>query len=147
MKNIATTKKSLPERTRAFYEAVSKDGEKALSELPAVYATDVEFSNPVGKDRGLAEFEKVWIKGFRTYKLLEFQNIEVVGNDEYFTMTYTMAVKFALGPVFKSRMATSFYGKEGKVCFTRDYFDPLGSLLAPFPVMSWGYQKVIGAFI
>ena len=40
-------------------------------------------------------------------KVFEFHDIEVTGNADYFAMTYSMAVKFGFGPVFKSPMATS----------------------------------------
>ena len=58
-----------------------------------------------------------------------------------------MSIRFALGPTFRTAMATDCHGKDGKVHRVRDYFDPLGSLVGPFPVLSWVYRKVFGVLV
>lgn len=137
----------LPQRVKRFYERVSTDGSAALVELPDLYSDDVHFINPVVDERGLRAFEKQWVKALKNYKLFRFENIELVGDEHIFTLTYSMSIKFAYGPVFKSDMATDCHGRDGKVFFCRDYFDPLGILVQPFPVVSWAYKKIFGLLV
>ena len=50
---------SLPNRIKEFYERVSIEREAALIDLPALYADDVHFINPVVDQHGLAAFREV----------------------------------------------------------------------------------------
>lgn len=138
---------SLPYRVKAFYERVSVERDGALSELPNLYAADVHFINPVVDQHGLASFKEAWDTGLRKYKVFEFHDIEVVGNDEQFTLTYSMSIAFGFGPVFKTDMATSCRAAGGKVVLCRDYFDPLGSLMQPLGPLNWLYRKVFGVLV
>lgn len=137
----------LPQRVKRFYERVSTDGNAALVELPDLYSDDVHFINPVVDERGLRAFEKQWTKALKSYKVFRFEHIELVGDEQIFTLTYSMSIKFALGPTFKTEMATDCHGRDGKVFFCRDYFDPLGTLVQPFPVVSWAYKKIFGLLV
>jgi hypothetical protein len=142
-----TTHDSLPERVKRFYDRVSGEGAAALVELPALYTEDIHFINPVVDERGLGAFERQWVKALKQYKVFRFEGIEVVGDQAFFTLTYTMSLRFAIGPTFRSAMATECHGKDGKVILCRDYFDPLGALVSPFPVLSWVYKKVFGVLV
>jgi hypothetical protein len=137
----------LPLRIKAFYERVSAEREAALTELPALYGSDVHFINPVVDQRGLAAFREAWDTGLRKYKVFEFHDIDVVGSDERFTLTYSMTIAFGMGPAFSTDMITSCRGRDGKVVFCRDYFDPLGSLTQPFGPLHWCYRKVFGVLV
>jgi ketosteroid isomerase-like protein len=138
---------TLPYRIKAFYEQVSIEREGALSELPHLYAADVHFINPVVDQHGLASFKAAWDTGLRKYKVFKFHDIEVVGTDEQFTLTYSMSIAFAVGPTFRTDMATSCRAADGKVVLCRDYFDPLGSLMQPFGPLNWLYRKVFGVLV
>jgi ketosteroid isomerase-like protein len=138
---------SLPHRIRRFYERVTREGSAALEELPDLYTDDVDFANPVEHERGLEAFRALWLKAFRMYKVFEFHDLEVTGTEEHFAMNYSMAVQFSFGPVFRSPMASTFYGRDGKVYLTRDYFDPLGSILSPSRLLTWLYQKLFGILV
>ena len=94
--------------------------------------------------RGLGAFFDVWRKAFRMYKVFEFTNIVVTGTDEVFSLTYSMNIRFAIGPTFVTDMMTDCRGRDGKVFYCRDYFDPLGSLVEPFPPLVWIYKTVSG---
>lgn len=138
---------SLPLRIKAFYERVSTERERALEDLPKLYAPEIRFVNPVVDETGLAAFEQQWRKAFAQYKTFVFRDLEVVGDEQVFTLTYSMQVKFALGPTFTTDMATDCHGRDGKVIFARDYFDPLGALVEPFPMARWVYRKVFGLLV
>lgn len=138
---------TLPMRIKDFYERVSVEREAALEDLPKLYAPEVRFVNPVVDETGLVTFEAYWKKALRQYKRFVFKDLEVVGDDALFTLTYTMEVRFAVGPVFVNAMSTDCHGRGGKVVFCRDYFDPLGTLVSPFPVASWLYKKVFGLLV
>ncbi|MCC6337170.1 MAG: nuclear transport factor 2 family protein [Myxococcales bacterium] len=138
---------TLPMRIKDFYERVSVEREAALEDLPKLYAPEVRFVNPVVDETGLVTFEAYWKKALRQYKRFVFKDLEVVGDDALFTLTYTMEVRFAVGPVFVNAMSTDCHGRDGKVVFCRDYFDPLGTLVSPFPVASWLYKKVFGLLV
>lgn len=138
---------SLPHRIKAFYERVSIERETALVELPNLYAEQVHFINPVVDQHGLSAFRNAWNIGFRKYKIFKFHDIDVVGTDERFTLTYSMSIGFGFGPTFRTDMTTTCRGEAGKVVFCRDYFDPLGSLMQPFGPLNWCYRKVFGVLV
>jgi hypothetical protein len=138
---------SLPIRVKQFYERVSIEREAALVELPNLYGDTVHFINPVVDQHGLAAFREAWDTGLRKYKVFKFNDIDVVGSDERFTLTYSMTIGFAVGPMFRTDMTTTCRGSNGKVVFCRDYFDPLGSLMQPFGPLNWCYRKIFGVLV
>lgn len=137
----------LPHRIKAFYERVSIERDAALAELPDLYGRQVHFINPVVDQQGLAEFRAAWEKALRKYRTFLFHDIDVVGTDERFTLTYAMTIAFAAGPSFTTEMATSCRASDGKVIFCRDYFDPLGALVEPLGPVRWCYRKVFGVLV
>ena len=138
---------SLPNRIKEFYERVSVERGAALVELPALYSDDVHFINPVVDQRGIEAFKEAWVTGLRKYKVFLFHDIQVLGTDEQFTLTYSMTISFGFGPSFKTDMATACRARDGKVVLCRDYFDPLGSLVEPFGPVRWLYRKVFGVLV
>lgn len=138
---------ALPQRVKRFYERMSIEREAALEELPRLYADDVHFINPVVDQRGLSAFEETWKKALRQYKVFEFNDVKVSGTDELFSLTYTMNIKFALGPTFKTDMSTECHARDGKIYLCRDYFDPLGALVQPFGPVSWLYKKIFSYLV
>ena len=139
---------SLPERVRAFYERVNEEREGALVELPELYDEAMIFANPVLEEQGIDRFESFWHEAFAKYKTFQFDGLTLAGDDEdFFTMTYSMRVGFCIGPTFTVISATDFHAKDGKVIRTRDYFDPLGTLLAPFPLLNWLYRKIFRVLV
>lgn len=138
----------LPERIRAFYERVNEEREGALIELPELYDGEMIFANPVLEEQGIDAFESFWHEAFAKYKIFQFDGLELAAeSEEFFTMTYSMRVAFCIGPTFKVISATDFHARDGKVIRTRDYFDPLGSLVAPFPLMNWLYRKIFRVLV
>jgi hypothetical protein len=138
---------SLADRVKVFYERVSVEREDALSELPDLYSANVHFINPVVDQHGLASFKDAWDTAFRKYKVFKFHDIEVVGTDEHFMLTYSMSIGFGFGPTFRTDMATACRAEDGKVVLCRDYFDPLGSLMQPLGPLNWLYRKVFGVLV
>ncbi len=138
---------SLPHRIKAFYERVSVERGAALVDLPALYGDQVHFINPVVDQHGLAAFREAWDTALRKYKVFKFNDVEVIGTDEQFTLVYSMTIAFGFGPSFTTDMATSCRADGGKVIFLRDYFDPLGSLMQPFGPLNWLYRKVFGLLV
>ncbi len=138
---------SLPMRVKAFYQRVSDQRDAALEDLPKLYTADVHFINPVVDERGLPAFTANWQRAFKQYKVFLFDQLEVSGTEQRFTLTYSMRVKFSFGPVFVTEMATECDASGGKVSFCRDYFDPLGTLVGPFAPLKWVYRKVFGLLV
>jgi hypothetical protein len=138
---------SLGYRIKEFYERVSVERDAALVELPQLYGDSVHFINPVVDQHGLAAFREAWDTAMRKYKVFQFHDIEVLGTDEQFTLTYSMTVAFGFGPSFTTDMATLCRAVDGKVVFCRDYFDPLGSLVEPFGPVRWVYRKLFGLLV
>lgn len=137
----------LPHRIKDFYQRVSIEREAALVDLPVLYDNQVHFINPVVNQHGLAAFREAWETGLRKYKIFRFHDINVIGTDEEFTLTYSMTIAFGFGPTFTTEMVTACRGSGGKVVYCRDYFDPLGSLMQPFAILNWCYRKVFGVLV
>jgi hypothetical protein len=138
---------SLPLRVKAFYERVSVERDAALVDLPKIYGEEIHFINPVVDQHGLAAFREAWNTGLSKYKVFRFHDIEVIGTDDSFTLTYSMTIGFGFGPLFRTDMATSCRAAGGKVVYCRDYFDPLGALMDPFRPLRWLYRKVFGLLV
>ena len=138
---------SLPNRIKEFYERVSVERDAALAELPNLYDERVHFINPVVDQQGIVPFREAWDTALRKYKVFKFHDIEVIGSDDLFSLTYSMTISFGFGPDFKTDMATLCRAGGGKVTYLRDYFDPLGSLVQPLPPTNWIYRKVFGVLV
>ncbi|MFO0600739.1 MAG: nuclear transport factor 2 family protein [Myxococcaceae bacterium] len=132
----------LPQQVKAFYERVSLERDQAMEQLPKLYAPNVRFINPVADKTGLEGFGEAWKKAFKQYKRFEFENVVVTGDEANFHLSYTMHIKFGIGPVFTTEMATHCQGANGQVVYCRDYFDPLGTLVGPFGLFRWLYQVI-----
>lgn len=137
----------LPGRVKAFYERISVEREGALEELKKLYSADVHFINPVVDQKGIDAFTEVWVRALKMYKVFEFKDVVVTGTEEVFSLTYSMNIKFSFGPTFSTDMATDCRAKDGKVYFCRDYFDPLGTLVGPFPPLNWLYRLVFSHLV
>lgn len=142
MATTAVATDALPARVKMFYERVSVEGDAALDDLSMLYTADVHFVNPVVDKRGIGAFLAVWKKALRMYRVFEFSNIVVAGTDEVFSLTYSMNIRFAIGPTFRTEMMTDCRGRDGKVFYCRDYFDPLGTLVGPIAPVKWLYRFV-----
>lgn len=142
MSSVNTATGALPARVLAFYERFSREGLAAMSDLDAIYSPDVHFVNPVVDSRGIEEFRKVWRKAFRMYKVFECHDIVVSGNEEVFSLTYYMRIRFAIGPVFITEMMTECRARAGRITYCRDYFDPLGTLVSPIAPLRQLYRFV-----
>lgn len=138
---------TLPQRVKQFYERISMERDAALEELPKLYRADVHFINPVVDQHGLENFIETWVKALKQYKTFEFKDVQVMGTDEVFSLTYSMNIKFGVGPTFKTDMSTDCRAKDGKVSFCRDYFDPLGTLVRPFGPLDWLYKKIFSHLV
>ena len=92
---------------------------------------------------GLAAFREAWEKALRKYKVFLFHDIEVIGTDEQFTLTYSMTIAFGFGPSFTTDMATSCRATRRQGRLLRDYFDPLGSLVQPLGPVHWFYREAL----
>ena len=140
-------REALPQQVKKFYERISKEGSPALEELAKLFSPDIHFINPVVDQHGLDNFMASWVKALKQYKVFEFKDIEVTGTDELFSLTYSMNIKFAFGPMFVTEMSTDYHAKNGKIFLCRDYFDPLGALVQPFPPLNWLYRKIFGTLV
>jgi hypothetical protein len=137
----------LSHRVKKFYERVSVEREAALADLPTLYSEQVHFINPVVDAHGLVAFRAAWDTALRRYKVFQFHDIAVIGTDEQFSLNCSMTIAFGVGPSFSVEMAALCRAKDGKVVFLRDYFDPLGSLVAPLGPARWVYRKAFGLMV
>ncbi len=133
---------NLAERTKRFYERVNTDRERALEELPELFASHVHFVNPVADSKGINAFRGAWERAFKMYKVFTFKDCVLSGDDEHFTMTYVMSNGFGIGPVFSGRYISEYKTKDGKIVWMRDYFDVVGVMLAPLPPIYSLYKWV-----
>lgn len=138
---------SLPYRMKDFYERMGSERATVLERVPALFAPDVHFINPVVDHRGLEAFLHVWRRALRLYKTFECENVEVSGTDAHFFLSYTMHIRFVVGPTLHIPMSTECRAKDGKVTQCRDYFDPMGALAATAAPAKQVYRRVIGLLV
>ncbi len=86
-------------------------------------------------------------RALRLYKTFECENVEVSGTDAHFFLSYTMHIRFMVGPTLHIPMSTECRAKDGKVTQCRDYFDPMGALAATAAPAKQVYRRVIGLLV
>lgn len=123
----------LHERLHDFYTRVTTERHAALDELPDLFSPDIHFINPVVDDHGLANFTAQWRRAFRLYKVFRFADIRIDGAGDRFTLSYTMQIRFLVGPTFDIPLTTVVEAHAGKITRMRDYFDTFQTLLQPLP--------------
>lgn len=67
--------------------------------------------------------------------------------DAHFFLSYTMHIRFVVGPTLHIPMSTECRAKDGKVTQCRDYFDPMGALAATAAPAKQVYRRVIGLLV
>ena len=142
-----STVSTLPQRIQTFYKRVSDEGSAALSELDALFTKDIHFMNPVVDEKGIDTFRAQWKRAFSMYTTFKFTPLEVLGDEEHFTLSYEMSVGFFIGPVLVIPLVTECRGRNGKVYWMRDYFDTMTTLLQPVPPLLWLYKTVMRALV
>ena len=106
---------SLPNRIKEFYERVSVERGAALEDLPNLYADQRALHQPGGRSARPRGVSRSLGDGATQYKVFRFHDIEVIGTDEQFSLTYSMTIAFGFGPDFTTDMATLCRASDGKV--------------------------------
>ena len=133
----------LQNRVREFYESLSAHREASLTELEALFASDIRFRDPFRDTVGIEPFRELFVRMFKQYRLVEFTDVVAEGDETSFTLRYNMHLRMAVGPTFVTPMASVFRARDGKVCELYDYYDFPSGLVSPIPWLAGTYKKLV----
>lgn len=137
----------LPRRMKQIYERVSTDGAAIIDDIIALSTDDVEFASPSDRNSGHANLRRAWERAFRIYKEFQISDVACVGDDRAFMLRFTVHARFFAGPRFHVPMMADCRGRDGRLCYINDYFDPMGTLLGPIPALKavyrWCFRQLI----
>jgi len=131
---------------QAFYRDLAHDREVALDRLGEVFTDDIHFRDPFRDTRGMAPFRVLFERMFKQYKEVDFVDFRCIGDDQAFTLTYTMRLRMAVGPSFETTMASVFRARDGKMGELVDYYDFTSALVSPVGVALAAYRWVANTF-
>lgn len=126
---LAFESPTLAERVAALLVELVPDRPGALSNLKALYATDVVFRDPIQEVRGLAAFVELNERLLRRMNSLSWTIRGTTGNEENGTIEWSMHGAPKFGPKVAVDGMTRLRARDGKVIDHRDYWD-LGELVA-----------------
>ncbi len=135
----------LPSRLQAFYRGFGTERERSLDRLADHFTPDIHYRDPFRETFGMEAFRGLFVRMFKQYRMVDFADFRVDGDDRAFTLTYRMHLRMAVGPTFVTPIASVCLARGDKVCDLLDYFDFSSSLLSPFPIAAAAYRKVVNA--
>lgn len=133
-------------RVQRYYEELAVEREHALSRLDQLFTDDVLFRDPFRDTRGLAPLRVLFERMFDQYREVDFVDFKCLGDDNAFTLTYTMRLRMAVGPRFSTPMASVFRTRDGKISELTDYYDFMSALVSPLSVAARGYRWLANTF-
>ena len=136
---------SLPARVQWFFEALARSREQALEHLPEVFSDDITFHDPFRDTRGMPAFRELFVRMFRQYREIDFTDFRVVDGGDQFSLTYSMHLRMAVGPVFVTPMASTCRARDGRVFALDDHYNLTSGLLSPFGLLHRAYRGAIRA--
>jgi FAD/FMN-containing dehydrogenase/limonene-1,2-epoxide hydrolase len=142
----APMKGSLPERIQAFYRSFPVERERSLERLSELFSEDVYYRDSFHETQGIAPFRVLFERMFAQYKGVDFEEFQLHGGEEHFTLTYVMRMRMIVGPWFSVPMASVFTARDGRVVELLDYYDMGTALTSPIAPVARAYRWVISTF-
>lgn len=138
---------SVPERLQQFYEGFATEREGALDRLGDLFTDDIHFRDPFRETQGMPAFRELFVRMFKQYRTVAFEDFRIDGDDRAFTLTYVMRLGMVIGPTFATPIASVCRVREGedRVSDLLDFYDFSSSLVSPFPLMATAYRKIVNA--
>jgi len=123
--------------------AFNHEGAAAVERIPALYADDIVFHDPIQSVTGLDAFMETNRRMMARAKALEVEVGDVVENGDQIFMSWKMRYVPKMGPPIAIDGATHCRVRNGKIVYHRDYWDLLGSVLAGVPVVAPIYKMLV----
>jgi ketosteroid isomerase-like protein len=135
----------LPIRVQRFYETLAVERDPVIDRLPELYTDDVHFVDPFRDTVGIPPLRQLFVRMLAQYREVRFTDYRLIGDERGFTLLYTMHMKMAVGPTFRTEIASVCLVRDGKVCELRDFYDLPSSLVSPFGPLRALYGGVVRA--
>src|SRR4051794_33234667 len=123
--------------------AFNHEGAAAVERIPALYADDIVFEDPIQSVTGIEKFMETNRRMMARAKSLEVEVGDVVENGDQIFMSWKMRYVPKMGPAIAIDGATHCRVRGGKIVYHRDYWDLLGSVINGLPVVAPIYKMLV----
>lgn len=138
--------KSSEEKRNYVQDVFNRFNKDTLNILDGFYTTDVDFIDPLGNIKGLANMKAYYANMYKNVISIKFDFTEGIcdGNNCVFVWKMTFAAKSLKGgePVIAYGNSHIKFNDNGLVYFHRDYFDMGEFIYEHIPVVGFLVKKV-----
>lgn len=133
---------SLSDRLLTLFATFHIRREKALVDIAPIYADDVHFIDPLHDVRGKQAFLAVNRALLRHFEEVRFDELEVVGSDPHFMLSWVCNMRPKHGPAITARGVTQIRSQNGLVVEHVDHWDLLSAMAGVVPGAGVLYKRI-----
>lgn len=123
--------------------AFNVEGAAALERIPALYADDIVFQDPIQTVQGLGPFMETNRRMMGRAKALEVQVGELIEQGDQLFLSWKMRYVPKMGPAIAIDGCTHCRARDGKIVYHRDYWDLLSSVMDGIPLVAPVYKMLV----
>jgi len=142
-----TEPRSMTDRFREMFEALSREGEPALPRLRELYHERLQFQDPIQAVHGCDAYIEATRRLLHRGKSLSFNLGTVVEQNGNLFAVWTMTFEPKMGPAMAFQGVTHATFREGRIVYRRDYWDLLSSAAEALPAVGAVYRMLVGLFV
>jgi ketosteroid isomerase-like protein len=126
-----------------FYNNLSQNN---LDSLPQLYASNVEFIDPVHHMLGLDQLQQYFSHAYARLSSCHFVATSKIANQDQGCLSWVMTFTHqAIGngkPISVHGCSVVHWNSEGKIAYHRDYYDLDEMVLQHIPLLGWVTKKI-----
>lgn len=133
---------TLPDRILSLFATLHLRRENAVADIESLYADDVHFVDPFHDVRGRDAFVAATRALFRHFEEVRFDELEVVGSEPHFVISWVCHMRPKVGPSITARGVSEIRSRGGVVVEHVDHWDAMSSLADTIPGVGALYKRM-----
>ncbi|HRI64297.1 MAG TPA: nuclear transport factor 2 family protein [Polyangium sp.] len=133
---------TLPERIFQLFATYHLRGNKVLDDIDVLYAPDMRFVDPFNDVHGREHFKRVTETLNARVKEMRFDDLELVGDEPHFVLTWNCTITPRFGPTIITRGVSEFRAHDGRVTYHEDHWDVLRAMANSIPLAGRVYALI-----
>ncbi len=134
---------SVIQRLADFLERLS---EETLDEIDVLYATDLEFQDPINKASSREHLKRIEQDLFKQLNDVSFQVSSTQEGEHEGVVVWVMHYKFRIWSRSINGISHVRWNEKDEIIFQQDYWDASFGVYGEFPPLGW-IMKVIKRFV
>jgi hypothetical protein len=134
------------ERLDAFLDFYNNLSQNNLASLPELYASNVEFIDPVHHMLGLEQLQQYFSHAYARLSSCNFVAGAKIANQDQGCLSWVMTFTHeAIGngkSISVHGCSVVHWNSEGKIAYHRDYYDLNEMVLEHIPLLGWVTKKI-----